>query len=160
MKIFAITAMDENRVIGLKGGLPWNLPADLKHMSTLTKGNYVLMGRSTYDSLPEKYRPLPQRKNIVVTKQSNLIFPDEVEVWHDLSGAISYYRNLEDTKILWIFGGQNIYEQTVSIWDEVYLTYVPGKHEGDAYLPKFEDQFELRESTQAENCEFRRYVRV
>jgi dihydrofolate reductase len=68
MKIIAVLAMTEERLIGKNGQLPWHIPEDLKHFQNLTKGKIVIMGKNTYYSLPEKYRPLPHRRNIVLTR--------------------------------------------------------------------------------------------
>lgn len=70
MKITAILAMDESLLIGKKDGLPWHIPEDLKRFNSLTRGHIVVMGRNTYFSLPEKYRPLPHRRNIVITREA------------------------------------------------------------------------------------------
>ena len=68
MKIIAVLAMTEERLIGNNGALPWHIPEDLKHFQQLTRGKTVVMGKNTYYSLPEKYRPLPKRRNIVLTR--------------------------------------------------------------------------------------------
>ncbi len=142
----AIVAMDEGRVIGRENRLPWHLPEDLQRFSELTRGETVLMGRRTYESLPERFRPLPQRKNIVVTRSSTPVYPQGVEVCADPLALI------EDAKAgryevqgthLWIIGGAAIYEVTKPLWDEVYLTLVRGHHQGDAFLPPFEENFEV-----------------
>ena len=161
MIIKAIVAMDRNRVVGFKNTLPWKLPEDLKRVSELTTNNLVIMGRTTYESLPEKYRPLPNRKNIVVS-QKGFESTDEIEVWSDLKKAIAMYKEMDSSKILWVFGGQKIYEQTIDDWQEVHLTYVDAEHEGDAYFPIFEDKFDLittdkRVDKFGKNFEFRVY---
>lgn len=143
MKIAAIAAMDEGRLIGSDNAIPWRYSEDMKHFADLTTGHTVLMGRKTYESLPVKFRPLPKRLNVVVSR-SALNLPSEVIEAHDL------FQFLEDVKAgaktlqgetLWVIGGANIYQQTVPFWDEAYITIVPGKHTGDAYFPTFEDNF-------------------
>ena len=153
MKIAAIVAMSENRVIGKDGGLPWHFPEDLKRFSKLTSKSPVAMGRKTYESLPEAYRPLPGRTNIVFTRNSHWSAPKEVIVETNppstsiptiIKGLVK--RHTSDKKF-WIIGGSEIYKATMPLWDELYLTLVKGKYEGDAFFPEFESQFKetLRE---------------
>lgn len=163
MRISAIAAMDEDRVIGNKGELPWHIPEDLKRFSRLTKGHAVMMGRKTYFSLPENARPLPERQNIVITRDPSKLEEGEgVEVQTD---PVDYLKLCKqgvkriESPIIWICGGQQIYELTSELWDDLYLTIVPGKHKGDAYFPKVEGQFELVKEEEAEECRFLLYRR-
>src|SRR5690242_3767377 len=80
MIISLIAAVSENHVIGKNNDLPWRLPDDMKFFMQTTKGHYVVMGRKNYQSLPDKFRPLPNRTNIVVTRQLNFSAPDCVVV--------------------------------------------------------------------------------
>jgi len=143
--IKAIVAMDEGRVIGNAGDIPWSIPEDLRYFSRETKGDAVFMGRKTYVSLPDAYRPLPKRKNIVATRSAEAFrakydVPSEVEVVSDIS---SFLLSLKDaSENIWIIGGAEIYKQTQSVWDELYLTLVSGRHEGDTHFPHFEEEFE------------------
>ena len=151
--------MDEDRVIGSKGGLPWNIPEDLKHFSALTKGHTVLMGRRTWDSLPARFRPLPGRKNIVVTRSGDI---PGVEVWADIEKCLQAYRSGQaclQGSILWVIGGAEIYRQTTDMWDELFITYVEGHHEGDAFFPEFQSKFRLIEENRRDGYAFRRYAR-
>lgn len=143
----AIVAMDEGRIIGSKGELPWRIPQDMKRFKALTSGHAVLMGRKTFESLPPEFKPLPDRMNIVVTRNpSNLAKEQGIIVWDSpsacirafLSGALS-----TPTDTLWIIGGAEIYKETIHLCDEVYLTLVHGHHEGDARLEEFEDKFQV-----------------
>lgn len=163
IKIIAIAAMDQGRVIGRDNQLPWRVPEDMKRFSQLTTGHAVLMGRKTFDSLPTKYRPLPNRKNIVLSRQVDVMLPAEVTVWAD---AASHLKQsvLEGVvpmgKHLWVIGGEQIYNLTMPYWDEVYLTVVFGEHDGDAFFPEFESAFRLVEEEQGASCLFRHYVRT
>ena len=158
MKIIAIAAMDKNRVIGLKGKLPWHEPADMARFSKLTKENIVLMGRKTWDSLPLKYQPLPNRKNVVLTRTQNPhTFPPEVHVLSDIHAYVAEMPVSDDPRILWVIGGANVYEETLEYWDGIELTIVPGEHEGDAFLPKFEDRFKLVATENVGNLQFLSY---
>ncbi len=157
MKVAAIVAMSENRVIGKDGGLPWHFPEDLKRFSKLTAGSPVAMGRKTYDSLPDQYRPLPGRSNIVFTRNTKWSAGGSVIVETN-SPSRSVPKLVESLKVdpssdkkFWIIGGSEIYKETMPLWDELFLTLVKGNYEGDAFFPEFESQFEetFKEEKQA-----------
>lgn len=163
MKICAIVAMDQGRVIGYQNTIPWHLPEDLKRFSSLTRGQTVLMGRKTYESLPEQYRPLPNRKNIVVTRNPEQLSIDhEVEI---ISDPVAYVEALKsgelsiDTEFLWVIGGQQVYELLLPLCDELFITRVKGNHSGDAFFPEFEHEFQLTESEAGQGFAFERYSR-
>lgn len=148
LKVIAIAAMDEARVIGLENGIPWHIPGEQKYFAHWTKGHTVLMGRKTYESLPEAVRPLPGRLSVVVSRSpmpatvsDNVIFAsDPREAIEQFQVGTLPLRG--DT--LWIAGGQQIYEQTLDLWDEVFLTIVFGKHQGDAFFPELPPVFVCR----------------
>jgi len=149
VQIISIAAMDEGRVIGADGGLPWRIPEDMKRFSALTTGHTVLMGRKTYESLPDKYRPLPNRNNIVASrKDCSQIEREGAKV---ISNPIKFLEKIKKgatslaTEKLWIVGGEQIYRATLPLWEAIYLTRVAGEHSGDAFFPEFEDDFELAE---------------
>ena len=151
-RVIAIAAMDEGRVIGADNGLPWHLPADLKRFSECTSGNVVLMGRKTYESLPDKYRPLPNRINVVLSREiQSLAYPPEVLLYSDPLVAITALRQSYDEDI-WVIGGGEIYRHTLELWDEVYLTVVKGRYNGDTYFPVFENNF--REVAREDHADF------
>lgn len=163
LKIIAIAAMDEGRVIGLKNKLPWRIPEDMQRFSELTSGHAVLMGRKTYESLPSKFRPLPNRKNIVISRSSSAVVAPGVDIWESSLGCIEACRKGElllPSDMLWIIGGGQIYKDTLPFWDELYLTVVHSKHEGDVFFPQFEDKFRLVEDQIKEGYSFLRYCRV
>ncbi len=159
IRVCAIAAMDEGRLIGREGKLPWNIPEDMKHFSSLTMGHTVLMGRKTFESLPAKFRPLPGRKNVVISRNSKL---EGVEVWDSLEKCLESYRSgaipMSGDK-LWVIGGAEIYKATLNFWDELYLTLVHSKHTGDAFFPVFESSFELVEEDKREGYSFQKYIR-
>lgn len=130
MKISLIAAMDKNRLIGVKNGLPWHLPADFKHFKQVTMGKPVVMGRKTFESIG---RPLPGRTNVVVSRKG-----------FQAEGVVSV-ENIEqallavaDAEEIMIIGGANFYEQMISKADRMYLTYVDTECEGDAWFPEFD----------------------
>lgn len=163
VRIFAIVAMDDKRVIGYKNELPWRIPEDLKRFSTLTTGHAVLMGRKTYQSLPDKFRPLPGRLNMVITRDpSNLDVPPGVLVFQAPIECIKACQHgdiaLPSDK-LWIIGGAEIYRETQAFWDEVFITRVKGDYQGDTFLPEFESGFELVEREEFDSFIFERCIR-
>jgi dihydrofolate reductase len=156
--IRAIVAMDEARAIGRAGGIPWYLPEDLKRFARLTRGHTVVMGRKTYESLPEKSRPLPGRRNIVISRSENLRLPLGVDQLPSVE-ALEHICKKDPSGEYWIIGGGDIYRQTLPLWDEVYLTVVPGQHGGDTFLLPFEHDFLCSEEVPGEACTFKTYQR-
>ena len=163
VKIFAIAAMAEGRVIGAGNKLPWHLPEDMKRFAELTTGHTVLMGRKTFDSLPPKYKPLPNRLNVVCTRDiSSVAATENVLVEASPTEFLQRAKKGEvklPSDTIWVIGGEQIYTATKDLWDEVYLTYVPQDHEGDAFFPDFEDEFDLVDEELGDGVEFQRYVR-
>lgn len=159
--VAAVVAMDENRLIGKAGGLPWHVPEDLAHFRNLTKGHVVVMGRKTWESLPEKFRPLPGRINVVVSRDlAKLSLPDGVLGVNSPEDAVRVARSVaRDGQRVWIIGGAELYRATLPLCSEVHLTVVDGSHEGDAWLPSFEDQFTKTSETRGERCSFQVYGR-
>lgn len=136
-QVIVIAAMTFDQVIGLNNKMPWHLPEDLIRFKKLTKGNVVIMGRKTYESLGA---PLPQRLNVVISRNatSNLIRTDSSSpLWSNcLIKAIEYGKTHSDK--VYIIGGQQIYEQAVStpnLVNRYELTLVHGNYEGDAFFP-------------------------
>jgi dihydrofolate reductase len=131
--ISLIAALTENRVIGKNNDLPWHLPDDMKFFMETTKGHHVIMGRKNYGSLPAKYRPLPNRTNIVVTRQSHFSAPG-CTVVHSLESAIEIAGQSNDSEIF-IIGGAEIFTQSMNIANRLYLTEIKTTLEGDTYFP-------------------------
>jgi len=161
-KIAAIVAMDSSRVIGIKGALPWNVPADMARFRALTKGNVVLMGRKTWESLPDAYRPLPGRINIVVSRDAaKLELPEGVlkarspEEGIEVASAAAS----NGSKMVWVIGGAQLYQSLLPVCDEVHLTVINGSHDGDAWLPSFEEHFHLVSEEPADGCVFKVYAK-
>lgn len=146
--------MASNRVIGRDGDLPWRLPEDLKWFKKLTLGHPIVMGRKTMDSLGG--RPLPKRRNLVVSR--SLDQDDLPEGFEKTEADPEALRRLADT--VFIIGGAEIYRLLLPHCDEVYLSYVFEPHEGDTFLPSFEDDFEKAEIVASHpEFELRRYTR-
>jgi dihydrofolate reductase len=130
-RINLIYARSANGVIGKDGTMPWHLSEDLAHFKQLTSGCPVIMGRKTWDSLPPKFRPLPGRTNIVITRQDS---------WQ-AEGAMRA-SSLEDALIkasaapeIWVIGGAQIYAQAEPLASRAEVTEIEERFEGDAYAP-------------------------
>lgn len=136
MIISLIAALTRNRVIGRNKDLPWHLPDDMKYFMQTTKGHHVIMGRKNYDSIPEKFRPLPNRTNIVVTRQQNLQAP-HCTIVHSLDEAMKIAREAGEPE-LFIIGGSAIYQLGIPFAQRLYLTEIQAELSGDTYFPDFE----------------------
>ena len=135
MIISLIAALTRNRVIGLNNDLPWHLPDDMKYFMQTTKGHHVIMGRKNYDSIPEKFRPLPNRTNIVVTRQAGLTLPN-CTVVHSLEEAVGIARKAGEPE-LFVIGGAAIYQLGMPLANRLYLTEIDVTLAGDTYFPDF-----------------------
>ena len=131
MKINMIFARSANGVIGLNGAMPWHLPEDLAHFKKLTLGSPVIMGRKTWDSLPVKFRPLPGRTNVVITRQSHWK-AEGAQTASSLQDALELCQPAPD---VWIIGGAQIYAQAEPLASRVEVTEIAQEFAGDAYAP-------------------------
>lgn len=129
-----IAAMSKNRVIGNHGDLPWHEPEDLAHFKRTTSGHAVIMGRKTAESL--KFRPLPKRRNLVVTRQVGLLLPG-FEVFTDLDAAIAAARTTDPVPFL--IGGGELYALALPQITTMYLTVIDRDVIGDAFFPDFNE---------------------
>lgn len=119
--------MDKNQLIGNENALPWKLPADLAFFKKNTQGHPVIMGRKTYDSLG---RPLPNRENIVLTREQSLTIPG-CTVVH----SIEQVKEIVGTQQAFIIGGAEIYKLFLPVADSLIVTFVDGEFNGDTYFP-------------------------
>ncbi len=133
MLISSIAAVAENNVIGKDNQLIWRLPADMKYFKEITEGHCIITGRKNYESIPEKFRPLINRTNIVVTRQSDYAAPGAL-IAHSIEQAIEIAQKKAETEVF-IIGGAEIYKQTMSLANKLYITEVHHSFEGDAYFP-------------------------
>lgn len=131
MSLALIAAVAQNNCIGAKNQLPWYIPEDLKHFKKITNGKAVLMGRNTWLSLPEKFRPLPNRKNIIVSKNMLEGLPPGAVCYTDLEAAVADHAS-ED---LFVIGGGMMYAQTIDRADVLYITEVHRVVDGDIFFP-------------------------
>lgn len=144
MKISLIAAMTRNRVIGKDNALPWHLPDDMLFFMNTTSGHTVVMGRRNYDSLPPKYKPLPNRTNIVLTRQRSFV-AEGCQVVRSLHEALVLAEE-KKTDELFIIGGAAVYEQSISRAHKIYLTEINASVEGDRFFPIF-DKSQWRETS-------------
>ncbi len=128
--ISIVVAHSANRVIGREGELPWRLPSDLKRFRDLTTGHAVVMGRTTYESLPARVRPLPGRRNIVLSTNPSY-GPAGAEVFGDLHAALDACG-----RDCFVIGGGITYAEALPLTDRVYATHVDCEVDGDAYFPE------------------------
>ena len=131
LRISLIAAMADNRVIGIENRLPWKLPADMKWFRQHTLGKPIVMGRKTFESFGGK--PLPDRLNIVITREQEYIAPGSVVV-HSITDAIKAAGDVEEIMII---GGASFYEQMLLQADRMYLTFVHASPQGDAWFPAY-----------------------
>jgi dihydrofolate reductase len=130
-----IAAVAKNGVIGLANALPWRLPEDLQHFKALTTGHAVIMGRKTWESLPPKFRPLPGRHNIVVTRDRNYR-ADGASVAHSLGEAVAVAAAGDVTPF--VIGGAELYRQALPLAGRLELTEIDADFAGDAHFPEFD----------------------
>ena len=131
MQINLIMARAANGVIGKNNAMPWHLPEDMARFKRLTQGWPVIMGRKTWDSLPAKFRPLPNRTNVVITRQLGWA-EDGATVATSLPEALSLCAEAEE---VWVIGGAQIYAQAEPLAQRIELTALAQNFDGDAFAP-------------------------
>nr|AIA13894.1 Dihydrofolate reductase [uncultured bacterium] len=130
-----IAALSKNHVIGKNNDLPWKLPDDMKFFMQKTKGHHTIMGRKNYDSIPEKFKPLPNRTNIVVTRQINFKAPGCIVV-DSLQEGLTIAKNNSELEAF-IIGGAEIYKLGFPFATRLYLTEIHAEIIGDTFFPEF-----------------------
>ncbi|WP_432523790.1 dihydrofolate reductase [Kineococcus sp. SYSU DK006] len=123
-----VWAQSANGVIGVDGRLPWHVPEDLAHFSALTSGTTVVMGRATWESLPPRFRPLPQRRNVVLSRTPGYR-AEGAEVCGDLAAALA------SAPRVWVVGGRAVYEAALPHADRLEVTEVDLVVDGDTAAP-------------------------
>ena len=156
MKLSIIVAHDPNLVIGKDGELPWHFSEDLKFFKKMTMGSPILMGRGVFEELNEK--PLPGRENVVLSRSKTY---EHVPTFSSIDEALDY---LSDQEQVFIIGGGEIYRQTIDQVDELIITQVKKKYDGDTHFPEYRGEIgETWEETWREDHEefsFVKYERV
>lgn len=131
MRLNLIYAHAHGGVIGAKGDMPWHLPEDLAHFKATTLGAPVVMGRKTWESIPERFRPLPGRRNVVITRQADWQARG-AEVAHSLQVALAL---LAEEPEVWVMGGAQIYAQAEPLAQRAVITEIDLEVSGDAFAP-------------------------
>jgi dihydrofolate reductase len=155
-EIVIIAAVAKNRVIGKDNKLLWNIPEDMAHFKALTAGHTVIMGRKTWESLPPRFRPLPGRRNIVITRQ-----PDYAAPGAELADSLENAQKLASTAtVAFIIGGEQIYTQAMALADRLEITEVDQEPEGDAWFPEIATvDWEQTAKTEGKGFAFLTYCR-
>ena len=143
MVVSLIVAVSENKVIGKDNDLVWHLPTDMKFFKDTTKGHFVIMGRRNYESIPHKYRPLPKRTNVILTRQDDYKAEGCVVV-KSVEEAIELAQQAGD-KEPFVIGGGQIYKYAIenNLVDRIYLTRVHTEIDGDTYFEDLDDSWKL-----------------
>jgi dihydrofolate reductase len=136
--LVVIAALARNRAIGRDNALLWHLPEDMKHFRAATTGHPVVMGRRTWDSLPERFRPLPGRRNIVVTRQAGWQAAG-AERAGSLAEALAL---LAGTSRAFVIGGAELYAAALPLADELVLTEIDRDFDGDCFFPPLPPDFD------------------
>lgn len=135
--IALVAAVAKNNVIGAKNDLPWYIPEDLKKFKELTTGKTVLMGRKTFESILKRLqKPLPNRKNVVVTRDASYKVPEGVCLHQSIDAALIHHE-IEEVMVA---GGGEIFKQTIDRADKLYITEVDKEILGDTYFPDIDPQ--------------------
>jgi dihydrofolate reductase len=161
VRVSLVAAVARGGVIGRDNAIPWRIPEDAKHFRALTMGHPVVMGRRTWDSVPDRFRPLPGRRNVVVTRN---------RAWHaegaERAGSLAdALRLLDGAPQVFVIGGAELYAEALSLADELLLTEIDAEVEGDTFFPSW-DRADFHEESREQHLSetgipfsFVRYVR-
>ena len=131
MSVALVWAESADGWIGVDGDLPWDLPEDRAHFRRLTSGHPVVMGRATWESLPERFRPLPGRENVVLSRRPGLVL-EGATVLRDVDEVLERFRSRD----LWVIGGAQVYAAFLPVADRIELTEVDVRVTGDTRAPE------------------------
>jgi dihydrofolate reductase len=134
MIVSLIAAVTKNHVIGKNNDLPWKLPDDMRYFMETTREHAVIMGRKNFFSLPEKFRPLKDRLNIVITHNSESLKDYDVRVASSIESA---FQQAPQSEEVFVIGGAEIFRQTLSQANRLYITEIDANIDGDVYFPKY-----------------------
>lgn len=138
MNLALIVAVSENNVIGIKNKIPWKITEDMIRFKELTINHPVIMGRKTYESIPNKFKPLPQRKNIILSR--SLENQEGIYIANNIDEAL----NLTDKKDSYVIGGARVYKAFLPLANRIELTRVYEKYNGDVFFPEINwDEWKL-----------------
>lgn len=152
MKDFTIiAAMDKNRGIGKDNKMPWHLSADLKHFAKTSKGGAVIMGRKTWESIPDKWRPFGERLNIVLSHNRDYKLPEGVLLADSLEQALKLAeQNQQPVKEAFVIGGANLFAQAIThpACTKLILTEIQGEYKVDSRFPEIPARFQKTEESE------------
>ena len=134
MRVSLVAAIAQGGVIGRDNAIPWRIAEDARRFRTLTMGHPVVMGRRTWDSLPDRFRPLPGRRNVVVTRGSDW-HADGAERAGSLDEAL---RLLDGAPQMFVVGGAELYAEALPLADELLLTEIDAEVDGDTFFPSWD----------------------
>jgi len=134
VRVSLVAAVARGGVIGRDNAIPWRVPEDAERFRTLTLGHPVVMGRRTWESLPDRFRPLPGRRNVVVTR-NRAWHADGAERAGSLADAL---HRLDGAPQVFVIGGAELYAEALSLADELLLTEIDADYEGDTFFPSWE----------------------
>jgi dihydrofolate reductase len=139
MKLSLIVAMDKNRGIGKDNDLMWHLPAEMRFFTETTKGQIVVMGRRNYDSIPLKYRPLPHRENVILSRNQDFDAGD-CKVFTSIDACLTHFAE-EAERTVFIIGGGQIYNEAINHpkLEEMFITEINHAFEPDTFFPVFDE---------------------
>lgn len=135
MRRILIAALSPDLVIGRDGKLPWHYPEDMRHFMRTTLGHPCIMGRRTYESFPR--RPLPGRLNLVLTRNPGYAVSSGAETWGTLEDALERCAASASERV-YILGGEGVFRQAIGSADEMVLTHVPDRVDGDTHFPQWD----------------------
>lgn len=133
-----IVAKAKNNVIGANNDLIWDLPRDMQFFKDTTMGHPIIMGRKNYDSIPPKWRPLPNRENCIVTRKKDFT-AEKCLVFSSVEEALEHYQDTNQK--VFVIGGGQIYKYALDhqLIDEMYITHIDQEFEGDTFFPEFDE---------------------
>lgn len=134
-----IAAVAQNRAIGKDQQLLWHLPEDMRYFRETTRGKTVIMGRKTWESLPDAFRPLPGRRNIVVTRNPHYLATG-AELADSLIEALDIANEKNSDEEIFVIGGAELYRQALPLAQRLYLTELAESYAGDAFFPEFSER--------------------
>jgi len=135
-KINIIVATTNNMVIGKGNDMPWHLPSDLKNFKKITNGCKVIMGRKCWESIPEKFRPLPNRENIIISRNKSFN-EDKATISDNIESLLKDFKSNNQNDDVFVIGGAQIYKESFKYADKLYMTKIDTDIEGDTYLDGF-----------------------
>ncbi|ASP28030.1 dihydrofolate reductase [Spiroplasma corruscae] len=151
--ISLIWAQTKNNVIGKNNSLPWNIKKEMQHFVDYTRGKDVLMGRNTFDSLKKK--PLPNRKNIVITSRPLELEYNEIVIYNNLNNVLNEYKKID--KELVVIGGAQIFNEAMKYADKLVVSIINNNYDGNVFFPDWnKEDFNLIKKNECE--EFTIYV--